>query len=356
VLDKKDAQWWLLEVQKRPDSAPDLIRALADRLAFLDKQNEQLRAELIALQREMQGSSPEVAALQARIRELEAALREGAAERHVILYSADSIVLNAPLHEATAYMPARPYPPQVALLTARPAAELLIITAEARLFALTLSALPTPALGSHALLGNPRDVAAILDRAAFAQQRFLTLYTQRGYLYSLLAGMINSAATKHERLIRNLPTDDPIIGALPSSNADLFVLTNKGRWTRFPERSLSGTGSLALPLGEAEHLIGVVSLPADAELCFISKDGRAFIRSTTEMPAKRTHGTLGGTLLRGRHLCGVTTAREILALSTTGRLIHTDWEQLGSAAHGENGALLSPMAHGEQITALIGTA
>src|SRR5260221_12759243 len=86
MLDKKDAQWWIAEVQKHPESAADLVRMLADRLAFLDKQNEQLRGELITLRRKQLAEvvSADMTAMQERIQKLEAALRQGKTAQPVL--------------------------------------------------------------------------------------------------------------------------------------------------------------------------------------------------------------------------------------------------------------------------------
>src|SRR3954468_17108186 len=97
MLDKKDAQWWITEVQKHPESAVDLIRMLADRLAFLDRQNEELRGEMITLkrkQRSASGSGADLDAMQQRIRDLETALRQNTSELHVLVYAQDRIEVN----------------------------------------------------------------------------------------------------------------------------------------------------------------------------------------------------------------------------------------------------------------------
>src|SRR5664279_4652327 len=98
MLDKKDAQWWILEAEKHPEAATDLIRMLADRLAFLDKQNEELRGEMVTLRRKQRGnSSVDVDALQQRIQELEEALRAGKSGQRLLVYARDRIEINRAL-------------------------------------------------------------------------------------------------------------------------------------------------------------------------------------------------------------------------------------------------------------------
>src|SRR5215468_5047502 len=105
MLDKKDAQWWVAEVQKHPESAVDLIRMLADRLAFLDKQNEALRGELTSLRRK-QGTDAAnsannahdeaVTELTQRVRQLEGVLRQSKASQQVLVYGPDRVEVSQP--------------------------------------------------------------------------------------------------------------------------------------------------------------------------------------------------------------------------------------------------------------------
>src|SRR5215813_3426504 len=99
MLDKKDVQWWIAEVNKHPESATDLVRMLADRLAFLDKQNEQLRGELTTLRRKQLGEvvSADISSMQERIQQLEAALRQGKTGQRLLLYARDRIEANISL-------------------------------------------------------------------------------------------------------------------------------------------------------------------------------------------------------------------------------------------------------------------
>ena len=43
MIRKGDVQWWVLEAQKYPESAPIAIEFLSERLAELDTENEELR-------------------------------------------------------------------------------------------------------------------------------------------------------------------------------------------------------------------------------------------------------------------------------------------------------------------------
>src|SRR5271166_104287 len=98
MFQEKDIQWWISEVQQHPDSASDLIRALGERLTFLDKQNEELRAEVIALRRGKR--SGDVESLSRHIDDFENS-RRGPAERRLLVYKRDQIVFNGSVNAAT---------------------------------------------------------------------------------------------------------------------------------------------------------------------------------------------------------------------------------------------------------------
>lgn len=351
MLDKKDAQWWLLEVQKRPDSAPDLIRMLADRLAFLDKQNEELRAENIALRREARSSaSADLEVLQQRIRELESAQGSTANSKRMIVYGADRIFLNAATSEAANLRLERLPTTSPDILLVSPNAHCLIVTAESRAFGVPFADIPAPQPNTTALLGNPRDVAAILDRSLLERLRFLTLWTHNGYVYSVLVGTLG-AAPKGDKLIRNLLPDDAIVGAMASANADLLLITQRGRWIRFSERAIAGSGGRPLELVEGDQIASVIPLTDEPEVLCLTEDGRLFAKPSGDFGVKRQLGGAGSVWLRGKGILGVTTQREWAVLTARGRLLHLEVSGLINAARSEQGARLPSLPEGEQVLA-----
>lgn len=357
MLDKKDAQWWILEAQQHPESAADLIRMLADRLAFLDRQNEELRGELIALRRRrhLSGAATVSAApddvLQKRIRDLETALRQVGVEKRLIAYAQDRIEASLPLGDApegTLVLPERPN-----LLVCGPAASLIIVTADSRLFSLGVTDLPTPEPGQGpASLGNPRDVAAMLDASAFEQYRFLVLVTAQGYAYSVLAARVATAAGRGDRLLRSLIPGDPVAFAVPSHNADLLAVSRQGRWTRFPERSLAGSGSLVMELPRGDTLAGLTPLADDAEFALVSDEGRVFVRRAADFPARKAPGASAGQPFKGHTLLTVGVGETVLALTRRGALKVIPLERLG-AARADAGAPLPGLAAGDAVLSAV---
>jgi hypothetical protein len=342
MLDKKDAAWWMQEAQKHPEAAVDLIRTLADRLAFLDKQNEELRSDLIGLRRQRIGAGasaanhPDIAALQKRIQELEAALNGTGVEQRLIIYARERIEANLPLDEVRENGMGRTLPIDLSLLLTKPGANLLIITEDARAFSLTVGDLPVPT-DTPATLGNPNNICVILDAASFENCRFLTVLTSRGYVYSLLLGTVMQVAKKGDKLIRNLIPDDPVVAAIPSHNADLFAISQKGRWTRFPEKSISGVGSAAMELPKGDIVAAITSLSEDMNLCFLTTEGKLFVRNTTGLATKRGPGASSGLLFKGVTVFGVTNRSDLAIITRRGKLLEIKVSDLAYRAQTDTG-------------------
>jgi DNA gyrase/topoisomerase IV subunit A len=352
MLDKKDAQWWILEAQKRPEAAIDLVRMLADRMVFLDKQNEELRGELITMQRKQRGESAtaEIGQLQRRIQELEAALRQNGIGERFLVYAKDRIEANLALSAAQEHGIGREMPGDVGALLCDAAAKLLIVTAESQVFSITLGDLPATTEGP-ALLGNPNNVAAILDQAIFEDHRFLTLVSQRGFIYSVLVGTVNQVARRREKLLRNMVPDDPIVAAVPSYNADIIAISQKGRWTRFAEKTIAGTGSLVMDLPKGDTLAGIVPLSRDADLILLTTDGKLFVRPSTEMANRKAPGSSSGMLLKGQNVFGVMVGRELFVLTRLGKVIAVALSELPFRARTESGVSLPGLSAEDSVLA-----
>lgn len=349
MLDKKDVQWWTLEAEKHPEAATDLIRMLADRLAFLDRQNEELRGELITLRRKQRGDpSNDIGALQQRIQELEHVLRQGKTGQRLLVYARDRIEINQPVGDSDAI--GRELPGDVALLPTDATAKLLIITDESQAFSVSMTDLPVP-IDGPAMLGNPRNVAAILDQAVFERCRFLVLLSQNGYVYSLLVGTVNQVARRQEKLIRNLIPDDPIVAAVPSYNADLIAISQKGRWTRFPEKAIAGAGSLVMELPKGDVLAGIAPLRGETNLAFLSADGKVFVRASDDLAPRKAPGTSTGMPFKGQTMLGVTADDEMIILTRFGKLLTVRTAELPYKAQTESGAPLPGLAANDSLVA-----
>ncbi len=356
MLDKKDAQWWRLEAQNHPDKAVDLIRLLADRMTFLDRQNEELRAALIALRRNQGGASnAEMSALQQRVQELETALRQNTGERQLIVYGPGRIEANLPLLIAQQNGLGHDLPANIAMLLCGVTAKLFAVCADSRIYSLAARDLPVPER-APITFEQPRDVVAFVDQSAFDQHRYLLLISQKGYAYSVLAGTLNRVAARNEKVIRNLLPDDSIVAAIPSNNVDIFAVSRKGRWTRFAEKAIAGTSSLIMELPKGDALASVIALGADTDLVFLTSDGKLFMRASAELPSRKTPGRSAGALFRDQardqQVLGVRPLQMLGVLTAGGKLITLQPGQIGARAQSESGLIVPGLAAEDTVVAL----
>lgn len=201
------------------------------------------------------------------------------------------------------------------------------------------------------MLGNPRNVAVILDQAVFERCRFLTLLTRGGYVYSLLAGSVNTIAKRQDKLIRNMIPGDPVVAAIPSYNADLFAISQKGRWIRFPEKSIAGAGSEVMELPKGDAIAGIVPLHQDRDLVFISTDGKLFLKHSDELKSRRAPGTYSGLLFKSQSIVGVTAGEEITILTRRGKLLNVRTAELPFKAQTESGAPIAGLTADDSVLA-----
>src|SRR5262249_46357046 len=152
------------------------------------------------------------------------------------------------------------------------------------------------------------------------QSRFICLVSRSGHIYSALAGKVNQVARRQEKLIRAMIPDDPILTAIPSYNADIFAISQKGRWTRFAENAIAGSGSLVMDLPKGDALACVVPLRGDAPLVFLTADGKLFVRPSADLAARKAPGTSSGMLFKGQTILGVVTGSELVVLTRQGKV------------------------------------
>jgi DNA gyrase/topoisomerase IV subunit A len=324
MIEKKDIQWWVLEATKYPDRAPEFVRMLAERITELDRQNETLRADLIAIRRQTieNAASGDRAVLQRRITELEAQLAKAGAthrggQRRLMLYTQGHLHANIPYSQAEIDgFPELPTaPPQLLMCNAD--SRLIAINTDSRVFSVSVADLPT----SPTVIESPPNVVAYLDQGLFEVYRYLVLISQKGYAYSLIAGSISRLVTKQDKLIRNGLPDDPIIAAIHTNNTDLLAVSHRGRWLRIPEKALGGSGSLLMETPKGDYLTAVTRVDGSTQVYVLSRNGRLFSRRSVDLPAKKAAGRHAGVLTTDPELIGVGVGSELLVITRDGHLI-----------------------------------
>jgi DNA gyrase/topoisomerase IV subunit A len=164
---------------------------------------------------------------------------------------------------------------------------------------------------------------------------------------------VNQVSKRQDRLIRNLIPDDPIVAAIPSHNGDLVGVSRKGRWTRFPEKSIAGSGSLVMELPKGDTLAGIVSLSHETTLTIITVDSKLFVRPTQDLKARRAPGASAGMLLKGETVFGISTSEEITFLTRCGKVHTVKPAELPYKAQTDVGAPMPGLAADDSLLAYL---
>src|SRR5262249_2541367 len=151
--------------------------------------------------------------------------------------------------------------------------------------------------------------------------------------------------------IRNLIPGDPIVAAVPSYNADLVAISQKGRWTRFPEKAIAGAGSLVMELPKGDVMAGIAPLRGEGNLTFLSADGKVFVRPAADLTPRKAPGNSVGMPFKGETMFGVTAEDEFTVLTRLGRLLSVRTAELPYKAQTESGAPLPGLTANDTVLA-----
>ncbi len=101
---------------------------------------------------------------------------------------------------------------------------------------------------------------------------------------------------------------------------------------------------MELPRGDT--LAGLVSLGDEPEFVILSEEGRVFIRSSADFPARKAPGVSAGQPFKGQTLLTVGVGETVLMLTRRGALLVAPVERLGNA-RGDAGMLVPGLAAGD---------
>ncbi|HDQ71395.1 MAG TPA: hypothetical protein ENN19_04780, partial [Chloroflexi bacterium] len=309
MLRKSDVKWWILEAEKHPESASDIIEELARRLAELDAENERLRDEIVRLQHRVPASTSttsgetaeapaDVRALQAQVDRLQTLLHGDASdEAALVLLSARLQAARVPLslaHRlAREERPVLGQPARLRLrcaVVAHPGETLLLFTSQGRCLAMALSDVPPlietgedwPAGDTPVLPENERLTAAV---SVSRLPRFWTVATRRGYVRQFLNLELQRAAKQGDVLLESpFPHDGPV-AAVSGDRGDLLLFTRWGKCARFPHRAIESGGSSALALEPDDAVVTALSLPEAGEVALVTAAGFGVRRDVDQIRA-----------------------------------------------------------------------
>jgi DNA gyrase/topoisomerase IV subunit A len=327
MIRESDIQWWILEAQKHPESAPEIIEELAKRLLELDAENEQLRQTLLRLQQRAptSQSSPALQTLKQQVETLQKALQRQDGDAPALVLLADRLQAGAvPLSRALQWADqSRPMLGMRAALSlqtitsARPGDELLLVTNRARAcrrMAASVDDLgeqgrwPVPAKDLELDDGERLTAVAVSD----GSPRLWTIVTRRGFVQRLVRAGMDRQMAQEQSLLQHLGRGDAPVALVPGSQGDLILLTRWGLAIRFGQHTIETQGSWALDLDPDDQVVGALALAVDSsssaahELLIVTASGLGIRRDVAQLPPRsRPGGTPGKPLIQARDVLGL---------------------------------------------------
>jgi DNA gyrase/topoisomerase IV subunit A len=338
MIRKGDIQWWVLEAQRYPESASIAIEFLAERLAELDAENEQLRNELLRLRQgtPTETGSGQIQALRGKVEKLEYLLRSQATVEPSAIFLSDQMrSARMPLSEVRKRsrsgqdsLDMRMVLSLCALLSARPHDELLLITSKGRGARQLIPDLP-PLSAEGRWTNEPSPWLHEGERLSVATTiveapRFWTIVTRKGYAQRFVRAAFEREMEHGDPLLQSLLDRDEASAVVDGDRGDLAVITRWGYANRFSHRSIDVQGSLSMELESGDEIVGAVSLPDEGEIVIVTAAGLGIRRPTEQLSARAKPGGSGKRLIRGHDVLAVFPyARQdsLLFLTMSGRLV-----------------------------------
>jgi DNA gyrase/topoisomerase IV subunit A len=309
MIHPDDVSAWIAQVRQQPEAAPEVIRALAERLLELDQQNEALRDELLRLRHSQTPNvdTSRVSTLNDRIQILERQLSSVQAEpveqaRYLLALTLDGRGVRFSLPAAQAWrereahdLVAEHLSPRHLLLL-REEGELLLFSDKGRAVRVSVAEIDATQAPAHYLSPLPKlmlDLDESISVAAPMPLDFerLTLVTRKGYIRSF------RRAELHSFLERNLPLhstpvqgDYPAFVAFSQGRGELLIVTRMGQGVRFPERAVGVQSKPALKLDRGDVLVGMMNVDDQAGVVLVGESGEAVRR---EMAGFGAHPNVG---------------------------------------------------------------
>jgi hypothetical protein len=299
LINRADVGEWLREVRERPESAPPIIREIADRLMELDKLNEQLRIENLALstKHRVQQYKDRIAELEYQLEIMGKQLEGGPANLdtvNLLVYNwrGQIIKLTVDVADLVSGVAIGSFPGElvverdgIGLCSVHPQEELLLVFASGRTTRLPVDNIPLSQnkklnwnegydenlSQDEALVGiTPISTLSMFDQAVQTSRRgyarkisikFLQRYISRNSI-----GKGTAASVK---------VDQPFNLTLCQQD-DLFVMVSRqGYVLSVTGDSLPAATDQTIKLDPDDGLVASFALPEGASLVIVSQEGRA---------------------------------------------------------------------------------
>ena len=338
MIRKSDIQWWILEAQKHPEAAPQIIEGLANRLIELDKQNEQLRNQILHMRRRKptQNGSAQVKNLQREVKALKGLLKgELPSEPSVVFVGQQLQTARLTLYQVQEWiqqertvLDSRALFDLHQILLVRPNDELLLLTSQGRGIKYLFADVPMleengqwPEANRQLLQKGERITAATtMDKLP----RFWTVITRRGYTQRFVRVAFDHEVEKGNPLLKSPFRNDAPVSIVQGDRGDLLIITRWGKAVRFSQRVIETQGSVALELEPDDEVVTALALSPGAQVFLTTASGSATRFKATRVQARSRPGGKGKTIIQAhdvlRSFAHISEAK-LLYLASSGKLI-----------------------------------
>lgn len=344
MIRKSDIKWWILEARKHPDSAPKIIGELARRLIELDKQNEDLRNEIIRIQQHqapVETNSAQVQSLRRQVEVLKGIVDGQSDTENMIIFLSEQLAaartsvarLKDVAKQGRSMLDKQTLLDLCAVLAARPHDELLMLTdtshgikrlatdiqplVDEEHWPQTSSELLTPGGGEP---GRQRLTVAV---AVSEPPRLWTIATQRGYVQRFVRVAMDRQISDGTPLLVSPLHNDPPVAIVNGERGDIMLLTRWGEAVRFPQHTIDVQGSLATELDHDDRVVAAVALVQDIEVLILTNSGYAGRYNTEKTRALAKPGAKSRRIFLARDVMTMLPCpprSQLLSLSYAGKL------------------------------------
>ena len=341
TLLQQDLPWLVNEARSDPDTAQQIIEALTGRVAQLQHQSDELRAENVLLKRggSHHAFQDQVQRLRTDLRDLRALAEKANLNPDVVTilsFTGQAVHVLAPL--AMDQTLALEMPNGESVRDLRP----LFMTSAARLhsflcltssFRLVLvNGLSAPL--SEAMRWKDARPAMPLQRSERVEAacaldelqppRRLIVVTRRGWVRVMSWSLVENLVVGGQPITSPNANDSPAwVGV--ADDGDVLLLTRNGRWTRFPINAIEPSGGPGIALDADDDVTcGCVLKPADSAAYFVGGDGAQIAVATGGLEAHKKPGGKSASLARKFVALACFVAKKtdaVLLLSANGDLI-----------------------------------
>lgn len=291
---------WIREVQERPESAPLIIREIANRLIELDKLNEKLRAENLELSTGLKvyQYKDNIAELEYQLeilsRQLDPTTTLYTDTLNLLIYNRRGQVIKLAFNPADLASGAvlasfkdqlTPETGNIHLRSVNPKEELLFLFDSGRVVCSPVENLPLTekkdlkwAEAYHEDLRNDRELIVVLPIGKMASFEQCLQLSRRGYARKVLRTFFQkyiSQGNVGKGIDLSNPVDAPLNLTLCNGDELFVIVTKQGYVLGRPANNLPIAGERAIKLDPDDYVVTSFILKEEQSLVVVTQEGRA---------------------------------------------------------------------------------